>query len=81
MQIKMTGPSCAGVIDGTSATASDGVLKFSYTDSTGGLKLLTSGGNLHYYNVRGCAGLFDTGNPATLGATLVLSPKQVITSP
>jgi len=24
MQIKMTGPSCAGVIDGTSATASDG---------------------------------------------------------
>lgn len=72
---------CTWVIDGTSATASDGVIKFSYANSTGKLTLLTTGGNLHAYRVRGCAGLINDGDPFTISATFTVSPKQTITSP
>jgi hypothetical protein len=69
------------VIDGTSATASDGRLNFSYADGTGRLATLTTGGSLHFYDVKGCLGLFDNNDPLTVGATFPLSPKQSITSP
>lgn len=81
MQIKLMFPGCTAVIDGTSATASDGHVKFHYSDSTGHLTTLTTGGNLHFYNVRGCAGLFNTGDPMTISANFAVSPKQAITSP
>ena len=82
MQIQVsTNSPCSAVIDGTSATAGDGRLKFSYTDSTGRLKILTAGGNLHFYNINDCIGLINNGNPATLSATITVSPKQLITSP
>ena len=81
LQIKFLFPACTAVIDGTSGTASDGIVKFRYTNSTGRLKLLSTGGNLHFYNVRGCAGLIRTGDSATISATYTVSPKQVITSP
>jgi len=45
------------------------------------IKLLTTGGNLHFYNVRGCAGLIGTGDSATISATYTVSRKQAITSP
>lgn len=72
---------CAAVINGTSGTAADGTVKFSYADSTGRLGLLTTGGNLHFYHVQGCAGLLNSGDPATLSATFTLTPAQTITSP
>jgi hypothetical protein len=81
LRIKLSFPSCTAVIDGTSGTASDGTVKLSYTNSTDRLRLLTTGGNLHFYNVRGCAGLVVTGDPATISATFSVSPKQAITSP
>jgi hypothetical protein len=81
MQIKLAAPSCSAVIDGTSPTASDGRIKFSYSNATGHLKTLTTGGNLHFYHVRGCAGLFITGDPMTISANFTLTPKQAITSP
>ena len=82
MQIKVSAnASCSFVLDGTSATGRDGMLRFTYTDSTGRLTLLTTGGKLHSYNVFGCAGLFNNGNPVTIGATFTLSPKQTVTSP
>ena len=81
MQIQLAGPSCSAVIDGTSATAGDGHVKFSYSDGTGHLKTLTTGGGLHFYNVSGCAGLFITGDPMTISANFALSPRQAITSP
>ncbi len=40
MQIQFSGPSCTAVIDGTSATASDGHLRFRYADGTGRLRLM-----------------------------------------
>jgi hypothetical protein len=81
VQIKVSGPSCAAVIDGTSSTASDGIVPVTYTDSTASLKPLATGGNLHFYNVSGCLGLFVDGDPVTLSATVAVSPKQAITSP
>jgi hypothetical protein len=82
MQIQFAGPSCTAVIDGTSATASNGHLKFRYTDGTGRLQLLATGGDLHFYNVNGCAGIYDSGDVLTASsATFALSPKQAITSP
>lgn len=81
LQIRFSFPSCTAVIDGTSGVASDGTVKFSYSDRTGVLRLRTSGGNLHSYNVKGCAGLINTGDSATISATFTVSPKQSITSP
>jgi hypothetical protein len=81
MQIQLQGPSCSAVIAGTSATATDGHVRFSYSDVTGHLKTLTTGGNLHFYNVTGCAGLFINGDPMTMTANFAVSPKQAITSP
>jgi hypothetical protein len=78
---RLTAPAalCSWVIDGTAATASDGVISFRYTDGTG--KLTTTGGDLHAYNVSGCAGLIGDGDPFTVSAIFTLSPKQAIASP
>lgn len=81
LQMKLSFPGCTAVIDGTSGTASDGSVRVSYTNSTGVLQARTAGGNLHFYNVRGCAGLVVTGDSATISATSTVSPKQTITSP
>src|ERR1700730_5731629 len=40
-----------------------------------------SGGNLHYYQDNGCAGLVASGDQANLHATYTVSPAQEITSP
>ena len=81
LQIAFSGPSCTAVIDGTSGTASDGTVKVTYSNGTGRLTLLTTGGNLHFYNVRGCFGLIHSGDSTTISATYTMSPIQAITSP
>jgi hypothetical protein len=82
LQITLSGQGCTAVIDGTSGTASDGRVVVRYTDSTGRLKLLTTGSNLHYYDVSsGCLGLVNSGDPVTLSVTYAVTPKQAITSP
>jgi hypothetical protein len=81
MQIMLGGPSCQSMISGTSATANDGHVRFRYANGTGRLTILTTGGNLHFYNVTGCAGLFHSNDPLTISGTFPLSPKQAITSP
>jgi hypothetical protein len=80
LRLGLNGTACTAVIDGTSGTASDGVVKVSYTNSTGRLRTRTTGGNLHFYNVRGCFGVFRTGDPATIRVTFTMSPRQAITS-
>jgi hypothetical protein len=81
VQAKLTGPSCSAVIDGTSGTASDGKVRFTYTNSTATLTALPNGGNLHFYNVSGCGGLFSGGDPVAISGKLSVSPKQRITGP
>lgn len=67
---------------GTSGTASDGRVRFTYADSSGRLAVLVTTGNLHFWNVSsGCLGLLNSGDRARLGATFTVSPKQDITSP
>lgn len=81
VQFKLTGPSCSAVIDGTSGTASDGIVRFTYTGSTATLTVLSNRGNLHFYRLHGCAGLFAAGDPAIISGKLSVGPKQTITSP
>ena len=80
LHLALSGAGCAAMIDGTSATADNGRAAFKYTDSTGALRL-TTGGNLHWYDVSGCLGLVNDGDRAALSAIYTLSPKQAITSP
>jgi hypothetical protein len=44
--------------------------------------VLTTGGNLHYYDASpGCLGLVNDGDTAALSITYTVTPKQAITSP
>lgn len=79
MQISAAGSACAFVIDGTSGGASDGKVRFTYSDPIHQVK--TSGGNLHIFNVNGCAFVFANGDPVSLTASFTLAPAQSITSP
>jgi hypothetical protein len=81
IQIHLSASGCTAVIDGTSASASDGVARIAYGDGTGKLKARASFGGLHFYDVTGCAGLFASGDGAALSATWALTPRQTITSP
>jgi hypothetical protein len=76
----LSGPSCSAVVDGTGATANNGMVAAKYSNSTG--KLTTTGaGNLHIYNVNGCAGLIHDGDASSFKGSYTISPKQTITSP
>jgi hypothetical protein len=77
----LSGPGCTAVVDGTGATAHNGKVTITYTNSTHTLKVLTTGGNLHIYNVSGCAGAIHSGDGATQSAAYAISPAQTITSP
>jgi len=75
----LSGPSCSAEVDGTAAGADNGKVKVTYTNSTGKLKVLTTGANLHVYDVSGCAGLLADGDAVTFSASYTVSPKQTIT--
>jgi hypothetical protein len=77
---KLSGPSCSATVGGTTA-GSTGTVAVSYTNSTGKLKVLTTGGNLHVWAVKGCAGLINTGDATTFSGSYTVTPKQKITSP
>lgn len=81
VHVNISTPACSAAVGGIIGTPGNGTVKFTYTDSTGKLKVLTTGGNLHFRNVNGCAGLVRNGDPATLSATFAVSPRQAITSP
>ncbi len=77
----LSGPSCSATVDGTSPTKNNGKVAVTYTNSTGVLKVLPTGGNLHVFRVSGCAGLIASGDPASFSGSYTVSPKQTITSP
>jgi hypothetical protein len=79
MEISAKGPGCAFVIDSTRGGASDGKVRFAYSDRTHQVKI--SGGNLHIFNEDGCANLVANGDPVSLTASFTLVPAQSITSP
>lgn len=72
---------CTAAVKATGGTTPDGVAPVSYASKTGTLKILTTGGDLHWYHVHNCAGIINNGDAATLSASYTISPRQVITSP
>jgi hypothetical protein len=76
-----TAPGCSATLDGTGAGKNNGVTKATYTNSTGKIKLLGPGGNLHSYAVSGCFGLVNNGDVQQASGTETVTPKQTITSP
>jgi len=76
----LSGPSCSADVAGATATAK-GKVKVTYTNSTHQLKVLATGGNLHVFNVSGCAGLLSSGDATQFVGTYTVSPGQTITSP
>ncbi|HEY1916776.1 MAG TPA: hypothetical protein VGH27_14485 [Streptosporangiaceae bacterium] len=76
-----TATGCSATLDGTAAGADNGKVKVTYTNSTGVLKILSTGGNLHDWGVVGCLGLENNGDPQDATGTTTVSPKQTITSP
>jgi hypothetical protein len=69
ISLKGSGDGCSAEIDGTSSSGSNGVVQFSYTFSSGALKFLTTGGNLHVYDSTGCHGVINDGDSVTLGGS------------
>ena len=73
---------CSAVVGGASGAASGGTVRVSYSGQTGVLRILTTGGTLHWYHVHGCrGGLIADGDAAALSASYAISPPQAITSP
>jgi hypothetical protein len=72
---------CMAVADGTGATAHNGMLRVTYTNKTGKLAALKTGGKLRLYNVKNCEGVVSAGNSVALIATYLVRPVQKITSP
>ena len=74
--------SCSATIDGTGATAHNGMVKATFTNKTDILKVLASGGNLHIYNVSsGCNGAVSNGDAVNFTSSYKLAPAQHIHSP
>ena len=70
--------SCSATIDGTSATAHNGMVKATFSNGTTTLKVLASG-NLHLYN--NTCPVISSGDAVNFTGSYKLAPKQVITSP
>lgn len=72
---------CNAVIDGTSGTADNGKVKFTFTNKTDTLQIITTGSTLHFSDVTGCLGSISIGDGAKVGGSYKLTPAQTITSP
>jgi hypothetical protein len=79
VRFTLSGANCSAVVTGTSATATNGTVKIRYTNKTGRLKILTTGGNLQVWDVTGCVGLFNNGDTSSVGSCPAVTPKQTIT--
>lgn len=77
---KLSSSGCSATIDGTGAAAHNGMIKATYMDTGGKLKVLSTGGNLHLYNVN-CFGVINSGDAVNYTTTYTLTPKQDIISP
>lgn len=81
VHLALSGPACTAVADGTSGTADDGQIAISYSNSLDALTAVAAGSTLHFWDVKGCAGLVTSGDTATLTGTYTLAPPQTLTSP
>ena len=77
---KLSGPGCSATVGGATM-GSAGKVKVTYKNSTHKLTVLAAGGNLHVWNVSGCAGLINTGDGTQFTGVYTVTPSQKITSP
>lgn len=81
LQLAFSSHRCSALINGTSGSASDGVVVVTYANHTGTLTILRGGATLHWYHVHDCGHMATSGDPATLSAVYMLVRRQTITSP
>jgi hypothetical protein len=81
VDLRASATGCTAALDGTALGSNNGLTKFTYSDSTGKLTLLGTGGNLHSWGVVGCFGLVNNGDAQQASGSTTLTPKQTITSP
>ena len=81
IHIYIAAPACTATIDGTGPGADNGLIAVTYKNGSHTLTVLSTGANLHYYKVSGCAGLVHSGDPATMSGSYAIAPAQTITSP
>ena len=80
VEAHISGVGCTADIRGTTSTT-PATLNATYTNSSHKLSALSSGTDLHVYNVSGsCAGLLNSGDAVTYAADYVLSDPVTITS-
>jgi len=73
---------CSAVVDGTGKKpVNNGLVQVTFTNKTGQLAILETGGTLHLFSVKSCAGVVKNGDSIAIVATYNVSPKQKITSP
>jgi hypothetical protein len=75
----LSGPSCSATVDGTGAGANNGSV--TAKPATARASHAGTKGNLHVYNVSGCAGLIKNNDTTSFVGSYAVSPKQTITSP
>jgi hypothetical protein len=80
--ISVSAINCSATIDGTGATAHNGMVKASFSNATDTLTVSATGGNLHIYNPSsGCAGAVANKDAVNWTAGYKFTTKQTITSP
>ncbi len=73
---------CSAIVDGTGKKpANNGMVQVTYTNKTGQLAILKTGGNLHLFSVKSCDGVVNNGDSVAIIASYAVTPKQKITSP
>jgi hypothetical protein len=80
LHASVSGTGCNATVDGTSATAGNGQTEIHYHNSLGKLKLRTEASTLHFYHVRGCGGLINSGDAVTFSSAYHVKPAQTIIS-
>jgi len=75
-------PGCSATIDGTGATAKNGMVKAKFSNTANTLTVSAAGGNLHIYNPSSACGTTISNKDAVnFAGAYKFNTKQTITSP
>lgn len=69
VSVDLTATGCSADVDGTGGDTHTGEVHFHFSHASGSLGVVLAGGNLHIYDVSGCAGLIGTGDPASFSVS------------
>lgn len=69
VSVDVTAPGCSANVDGTGGRTNTGVIHFMFKHVSGGLGVVVTAGNLHFYAVSGCSGLVGNGDPVSFSVS------------